>query len=41
MESILTTLFLTMAMIITYGLVNYYDRKNLKKCKIYYLHRKE
>ena len=39
MESIITTLFLTMAMIITYGLVTYYDRKGLKKCKIYYLPR--
>ena len=35
MKSIITTLFLAMAMIITYGIVNYYDRKSLKKCKIY------
>ena len=41
MESIITTIFLAMAIIITYGLVNYYDRKNLKKCKIYNLPRKE
>ena len=41
MNSIITIMFLTMAMIITYGVVNYYDRKTLKKCKIYYLPRKE
>ncbi len=41
MESILTAMFLTMGMIITYGFVNYYDRKGLKKCKIYYIPRRE
>ena len=41
MESILTAMFLTKAMIITYGFVNYYDRKGLKKCKIYYIPRRE
>ena len=41
MESILTAMFLTMAMIITYGFVNYYDRVGLKKCKIYYIPRRE
>ena len=41
MESIITTIVLAMAMIITYGFVNYYDRKGLKKCRIYYLPRRE
>ena len=41
MNTIITTLFLTMSIIITYGLVNYYDRKGLKNCKIYYLPRKD
>ena len=41
MESIIAILFLTMAMILTYGFVNHYDRKGLKRCKIYYLPRRE
>ena len=41
MESIITTIFLTLAMILTYGFVNHYDRKGLKRCKIYYLPRNE
>ena len=41
MKSIITVLFLTISMIITYGLVNYYDRKILKKCKVIYLPRPE
>ena len=41
MESIIAVLFLTMAMILTYGFVNHYDRKGLKRCKIYYLPRAE
>ena len=41
MESIITTIFLTLAMILTYGFVNHYDRKGLKRCKILYLPRKE
>ena len=41
MESIIAVLFLTMAMILTYGFVNHYDRKGLKRCKIYYLPRRE
>jgi len=28
-------------MVLTYGFVNYYDRKELKRCKIYYLPRRE
>ena len=41
MESIIAVLFLTMAMILTYGFVNNYDRKGLKRCKVYYLPRNE
>ena len=41
MESIITTIFLTMAIIITYGFVNHYHRKGLKKCKIIYRPRDE
>ena len=41
MQSIITSLFLTLAVITTYGIVNYYYRKELKKCKVYYLPRKE
>ena len=41
MESIMTAIFLAMAMIITYGFVNHYERRGLKKCKIYYLPRRE
>ena len=41
MKSIITTLFVTVSMIITYGIVNYYDRKIAKKCKIIYLPRPE
>jgi len=41
MKSIITSLFLAMAVILTYGFVNYYDRKELKRCKIYYLPRRE
>ncbi len=41
MKSIITTLFVTASMIITYGIVNYYDRKTLKRCKIIYLPRPE
>lgn len=41
MESIITSLFLTMAVVLTYGFVNYYERKGRKRCKIVYLPRKE
>tara|TARA_Y100000996_G_scaffold414382_1_gene405080 strand:+ start:6929 stop:7054 length:126 start_codon:yes stop_codon:yes gene_type:complete len=41
MESIITSIALAVAMVLTYGFVNYYERKGLKRCKIYYLPRRE
>ena len=41
MESVITIIFLTISVIITYGLVNYYDRKLLRKCKVVYMLRPE
>lgn len=41
MQSIITSIALTIAVIFTFGFVNYYERMKLKRCKIYYLPRKE
>jgi hypothetical protein len=41
MRSIIIVLFLASSIIITYGVVNYYDRKILKKCKVVYMPRPE
>lgn len=41
MESIIRCLAITMAIIITYGFVNYNERNKSKKCKILYLPREE
>ena len=41
MESIITCLALTLAMVITFGFVNYNERNKLKKCKTIYLPREE
>jgi hypothetical protein len=41
MESIITCLALALAMIITYGFVNFNERNKLQRCKLYYLPRNE
>ena len=41
MQSIITSPALALAMIFTFGFVNHYERRKLKRCKIYYLPRQE
>jgi len=41
METIITSLALALAMIITYGFVNFHVRNKSQRCKLYYLPRNE
>lgn len=41
MESIILIIFLTLLIIITYGLTIYYDKQDLNKCTREYILRKE